>query len=256
MATMVRLTTRLNCALNRPYNAVSQLKIGHLVYTKNSPIIQAHLISTTTRVCSVNFDRNSGSFVKGPKTTETRPAIPDPRGRRKKDRVPDTFELIASSDHSIQRFFSSANYVAQFIWLAVAFRFTTVVIPAILARGRYVSIFDVIMHNDHLFAISFCLPAISFGIFMYRYILNCFVLRLYMDRETEEYAAVYQGFLRATPHFFTHKDVRMNPKSSSGWWRPHAFFKGKGAVLDANEFKNVRDYNQLLRYAKKLQYKS
>ena len=77
-----------------------------------------------------------------------------------------------------------------------------------------------------------------------------------MDRETEEYAAVYQGFLRATPHFFTHKDVRMNPKSSSGWWRPHAFFKGKGAVLDANEFKNVRDYNQLLRYAKKLQYKS
>ena len=75
-----------------------------------------------------------------------------------------------------------------------------------------------------------------------------------MDRETEEYCAVYQGFLRATPHFFTYKDVRLNPKSASGWWHPHVFFKGKGAVLDTKEFKNVRDYNQLLRYAKKLQY--
>jgi len=259
MATVVRFTTRSNCALIRRYNTVSTSKIGHnLVKTINSPIlnIQAHFISTTSRLCSVNFDRNTGTFVKGTKTTETRLAIPDPRGRRKKDRVPDTYELIASSDLSIQRFFSSANYLAQFIWLVAAYKFTTVVVPAILTRGRYVSVLDVVMHNDQLFTIASCLPAITFGICMYRYILNCYVLRLYMDRETEEYCAVYQGFLRATPHFFTHKDVRLNPKSASGWWHPHVFFKGKGAVLDTKEFKNVRDYNQLLRYAKKLQYSS
>ena len=97
MDTVIRITTRLNCALNRRYNTVSTSKIGHnLVKTINSPIlnIQAHFISTTSRFCSVNFDRNTGTFVKGTKTTETRPAIPDPRGRRKKDRVSNEWKAI------------------------------------------------------------------------------------------------------------------------------------------------------------------
>ena len=51
--------------------------------------------------------------------------------------------------------------------------------------------------------------------------------------------------------FFTHKDVRLIPTNSK--LKCELYLKGNPTLLDIEEFRNIRDYNQMLRYAKKLQ---
>jgi len=201
--------------------------------------------------CGVAYEKKTASFAKGEATRSRRPAQGDPTGRRRKDRVPDDYELIASSELVAHKFFTIANFATQGAWLLALYRFSIDFLPQVLYRGPYDSVMTVVFMSDQNLMIATAFPMVSLTLTIFRVIFNRYLLRLYLNRETENYCAVYLGWFRMRRIFFTHKDVRLIPTNSK--LKCELYLKGNPTLLDIEEFRNIRDYNQMLRYAKKLQ---
>lgn len=265
-------STMLNHALPfSPSSSSSSSSLYQSTTTSSSSLLNAvssssHLshassfsFSTTSSSSRLNseilFDKKSSTFGKVkqlPTTTTTRKTTPgDPTGRRKKDKVPDEYELIASCESSFHVLIPLINHFASIAALGLVFKISTDLVPALLYRGKYTTISDVIFSTDtnQLLAVSIFMATIFVG--GLRYVLNGFMLRMYINRETEEYCVVNQGLFGVNRHFFTFNDVRL--KSQTLVFQPNYILKGRGYYLDISEFKNLRDYNQMIRLAKKLQ---
>jgi len=221
---------------------------------------------------AVGYDRNSATWRVGDDDSKSgysvenvearaskasrKKALADPTGRRRKDRVPNSYELIGALEPILQKFMVYTNVAFIPFILFIGSKFVRHVLPEILSRGPYQSVFSVICANDYHFAISMVIPLYSCIYGLVRYFLHHTPSRVYLDRDTESYAVVYQGLLRAYPRFFTPKDVRM-ARAENKWWlfffrnSNWLYLKGRGAALEPEIFKNVRDYNQMVRYARK-----
>jgi len=210
-------------------------------------IIGTAYFSTSAKL-NVGYDRES--TLTGHKKTNAASAGSK---QREQDKVPDGFEIIAAAELVIPRFFMVANYATQVMWLFAMYKFSVILVPQIVYRHEFDSVLDVILGNDLNLVVATCLPAASLAITTFRTIFNRYMLRLYLHREKDEYCAIFLGWYGITRHFFTHKDVRLTPSASPSMFRSQYRLKGRPADIDIKEFRNVRDYHQLLRYARKLQ---
>lgn len=212
---------------------------------------------------AVGYDRNSASFrvddgdsleIRASKASRKK-ALADPTGRRKKDRVPDSYELIAAVEPILQKFVMYGNGTMYPFIFYVGGLFVKNVLPEIINRGPFESVLSVICDNDYHFLVTAAIPMWMIYFTILRYFLRFTPIRVYLHRDEEVYAAVYQGYVRATPLFFKAKDVRM--ATPNLWWQKAfqctnwLYLKGRGAGLEPDTFKNVRDYNQMVKYARK-----
>merc|ERR1712126_438341 len=117
-------------------------------------------------------------------------------------------------------------------------------------RSPYASMFDVILNTEENFLICTLVFTTTLALILFTAIFNRFLLRLYLNRETDEYCAVYCGFWGVSRVSFTHKDVRMFPNATK--FQCGYRLKNRPTWISPDEFRNIRDYHQLLRYAKKL----
>jgi len=245
-------------------NALSSLvstpPSSSLFSSNNFPSTLCRASFSTTPTSSSFRERSGVQSVKRSSDSESgrekRKTTPgDPTGRRAKDKVPADYELIAATEGSQQMLIPIAGYGSSVAWLFAVFKFCTQFIPDYLSRGKYFSLLDVIFSTDyHLLLVT----SLVFGTFIVgaaRYVVNRYMLRMYMNRQTEEYCVVNQGYLGPRRHFFTYKDVRIPVAWDSRLspFQPNYILKGRGYYIDVEEFKNLRDFNHMIRLAKKLQ---
>lgn len=216
--------------------------------------------STSSSAAATQFDRGSSTFKRinsPPKDTskgspnERKTTPGDPTGRRKKDKVGVEYELIASCDTSNQTVIPLASYGGIFVWSLAALQFCTTFIPACIYRPRFVPLSHIIFQSDSnlLLLVGFVLGTAI--VTTLKYVTSRYMLRLYINRKTEEYCVVNQGFIGPRKHYFTDRDVRL--VRNTHIFQPNYILNGRGYFIDTGEFKNLRDYNQMVRHAKKLQ---
>lgn len=171
---------------------------------------------------------------------------------RTKDGLPPGFEIIASTDSTMQVFVPLMETLTYGIGLYCIPKFTFEVYSAYMSLHRFQSIFSIPFLNEKVsftFIVFFVYCFILTG---NRFALSRYCLRLYLDREKNEYCAMFQGaFLKREKVFFKQEDVVL--RNSEDWWDfGNIKLNGRHAMVYSSDFKNLRDYTLMTKRANKL----
>jgi len=169
---------------------------------------------------------------------------------KKKDRVSGDFELISSSDTIFQTFTTPTNILNNVISPGVVFFSLKSLLQDYASLSPFQNVFNLFDSEPAVMALNGLVAGTIIFIWL-RIQINRLSLRLYINRETGEYLSVHQGVWKRFHNHFKAEDVTFH-KTRNKFDFAHLKVKGKPFIVDMKDFRMIKDYHDMTKFAKRL----